>query len=69
MIAGLIEWLTGYEYDYKFYMMHKTDKRFPIYEEIFIYTVFYLDVFILFSSVIFALLFASLGVAWIFGEL
>ena len=69
MIAGLIEWLTGYEYDYKFYMMHKTNKRFPIYEEIFIYTVFYLDVFILFSLFISVLVFGSLGIAWLCGGL
>ena len=69
MIAGLIEWLTGYKYDYKFYAMHQSGAKFPIYEELFIYTVFYLDVFILFSSVISALLFASLGIAWLFGGL
>ena len=39
MIAALIEWLTDYDYDYKFYAMHN-GAEFPIYEEIFIYAVF-----------------------------
>ena len=69
MIAGLIEWLTGYDYDYKFYMMNKTDKKFPIYEEFFVYTVFYLDVFILFSLFISVLVFGSLGIVWLCGGL
>ena len=67
MIAALIEWLTDYEYDYKFYAMHQSGAKFPLYEEIFIYIVFYLDVFILFGSVIFGLTFAALGVAWLCG--
>ena len=68
MIAALIEWLSNYEYDYKFYAM-QYGVRFPIYEVIFIYTVFFLDVFILFSSVVFSLIAASFGVAWICGAL
>ena len=69
MIAALIEYFTDYEYDYKFYAMHQSGAKFPLYEEIFIYIVFYLDVFILFGSVIFGLTFVALGVAWLCGAL
>ena len=69
MIAALIEYFTDYEYDYKFYAMHQSGAKFPLYEEIFIYIVFYLDVFILFASVVFSLIAASFGVAWICGAL
>ena len=69
MIAALIEYFTDYEYDYKFYAMHQSGAKFPLYEEIFIYIVFYLDVFILFGSVIFGLTFAAFCVAWLCGAL
>ena len=69
MIAALIEYFTDYEYDYKFYAMHQIGAKYPLYEEIFIYIVFYLDVFILFGSVIFGLTFAAMGVAWLCGAL
>ena len=69
MIAALIEYFTDYEYDYKFYAMHQIGAKYPLYEEIFIYIVFYLDVFILFGSVISALVFGSLGIAWLCGGL
>ena len=68
MIAALIEWLSDYEYDYKFYAMLR-GVRFPIYEVIFVYTVFFLDVFILFTSAVFGLIAAAFGVAWICGAL
>ena len=69
MIAALIEYFTDYEYDYKFYAMHQIGAKYPLYEEIFIYTVFYLDLFIIFSLFISALIFGSLGIAWICGAL
>ena len=69
MIAALIEYFTDYEYDYKFYAMHQSGAKFPLYEEIFIYIVFYIDLFILFGSVIFGLIFASFGIAWLCGAL
>ena len=69
MIAALIEYFTDYEYEYKFYAMHQIGAKYPLYEEIFIYIVFYLDVFILFGSAIFGLTFAAMGVAWLCGAL
>ena len=69
MIAALIEYFTDYEYDYKFYAMQESGAEFPIYEEIFIYIVFFLDAAILFGSVIFSLIAASFGVAWLCGAL
>jgi len=68
MIAAFIEWISGYEYDYKFYAMQH-GVRFPMYEVIFIYTVFFLDVFILFASILFGLIFAAFSVAWLCGAL
>ena len=65
MIAALIEYFTDYEYEYKFYAMQECGAEFPMYEEIVIYVVFFLDVFILFASVLFALF----GVAWLCGAL
>ena len=50
MIAALIEYFTDYEYDYKFYAMHQIGAKYPLYEEIFIYIVFFLDMLI-FSGV------------------
>ena len=69
MIAALIEYFTDYEYDHKFYAMIDYDAEFPIYEEIFLYVVFFLDAFILFGSVMFGLIAAAFGVAWICGAL
>ena len=69
MIAALIEYFTDYEYDYKFYAMHQSGAKFPLYEEIFIYIVFYIDLLIFFGSIIFGLIAASFGVAWICGAL
>ena len=69
MIAALIEYFTEYEYDYKFYAMHQCGAEFPVYEEIFIYIVFFLDLFIFFGSVMFGLIAAGFGVAWICGAL
>jgi len=69
MIAALIEYFTDYEYDYKFYAMQESGAKFPIYEEIFIYTVFFLDAFILFALIVFAVIFAGFGVAWLCGAL
>ena len=68
MIAALIEYFTEYEYDYKFYAMCD-GAEFPIYEEIFVYTVFVIDLFILLASVVFGTFFFILGIAWIFGAL
>jgi len=68
MIAAFIEWISDYEYDYKFYEMCK-GVSFPIYEEIFLYLVFFVDVFILFASIVSGLYFSCLGVAWICGAL
>ena len=68
MIAALIEWLSDYEYDYKFYAMLRV-VRFPMYEVIFVYTVFFLDVFILFASLVSGLIAAAFGVVWIYGAL
>ena len=59
MIAALIEYFTDYEYDYKFYAMHQSGAKFPLYEEIFIYIVFFVDVFIFFAFVVFGLLAAA----------
>ena len=69
MIAALIEYFTDYEYDYKFYAMQRLNAEFPMYEEIFIYVVFFLDVFILFASFVSGLIAASFGIAWICGAL
>ena len=69
MIAALIEYFTDYEYDYKFYAMHQSGAKFPLYEEIFIYIVFYIDLLIFFGSIIFGLIAAAFGVAWICGAL
>ena len=69
MIAALIEYFTDYEYDYKFYAMHQSGAKFPLYEEIFIYIVFFLDFIIFFGSIIFGLIFASFGIAWLCGAL
>ena len=66
MIAALIEWLTDYDYDYKFYAMHN-GAEFPIYEEIFIYAVFAVDLFIFIASIISGSFFFILGIAWICG--
>ena len=66
MIAALIEYFTDYEYDYKFYAMYN-GAEFPIYEEIFIYSVFVLDLFIFFFSIIFGAFFFILGIAWLCG--
>ena len=68
MIAALIEYFTDYEYDYKFYAMCD-GASFPIYEEIFIYTVFAIDIFILLFSIVFGTFFSILGIAWICGAL
>ena len=68
MIAAFIEWISEYEYDYKFYAMCR-GVSFPTYEVIFLYLVFFLDVFILFSTVISALIFGSFGIAWLCGGL
>ena len=68
MIAALIEYFTNYEYDYKFYAMCD-GAEFPIYEEIFIYSVFALDLFIFLASVVFGTFFSILGIAWICGAL
>ena len=67
MIAALIEYFTDYEYDYKFYAMHQIGSKYPLYEEIFIYIVFFLDLLIFFGLIIFGLTFAALGVAWLCG--
>ena len=69
MIAALIEYFTDYEYDYKFYAMHQIGSKYPLYEEIFIYIVFFLDFIIFFGSIIFGLIAASFGVAWLCGAL
>ena len=69
MIAALIEYFTDYEYDHKFYAMHQIGSKYPVYEEIFIYVVFFLDLFIFFGSVIFGSYFFILGIAWICGAL
>lgn len=69
MIAALIEYFTDYEYDYKFYAMQQSGASFPMYEEIFIYIVFFLDVFILFASFLSSLIAVSFGVAWLCGAL
>ena len=68
MIAAFIEWISDYEYDYKFYAMCD-GADFPMYEVIFIYTVFFLDVFIVFASIVFGFIAASFGIAWICGAL
>ena len=68
MIAALIEYFTNYEYDYKFYAMCD-GAEFPIYEEIYIYSVFALDLFIFLASVVFGTFFSILGIAWICGAL
>ena len=69
MIAALIEYFTDYEYDYTFYAMHQIGSKYPWYEEIFIYIVFFLDFIIFFGSIIFGLIAAAFGVAWICGAL
>ena len=69
MFAALIEYFTDYEYDYKFYAMHQIGSKYPWYEELFIYIVFFLDMLIFFGSIIFGLIAASFSVAWICGAL
>lgn len=66
MIAALIEYFTDYDYDYKFYTMHR-GLEFPLYEKIFIHIVFAIDMFIFFASIVSVLFFAALGIAWICG--
>ena len=69
MFAALIEYFTDYEYDYKFYAMHQIGSKYPWYEELFIYIVFFLDMLIFFGSIIFGLIAASFSVALICGAL
>lgn len=69
MIAALIEYFTDYEYDYKFYAMCELNASFPVYEEIFLFLVFFIDVFILMALVLFGTIFAAFSVAWICGAL
>ena len=66
MIAALIEWLSDYEYDYKFYAMCDGAK-FSFLETLFIYTVFAIDLFILFAFAaltLFVALYAMVIVYW-----
>jgi hypothetical protein len=68
MIGSLIQDYTAYEYDYKFYSMQR-GVRFSFLEAMFIYFVFFIDLFILFGSVITASFFTLLGIVWICGGL
>mgnify|MGYP001282820051 FL=1 len=68
MIAAFIEWISDYEYDYKFHAMCD-GVSFPIYEVIFLYLVFFLDVFILITSSLSVLILTAFSIAWICGAL
>lgn len=68
MIGSLIQDYTAYEYDYKFYSMQR-GVRFSFLEAVFIYVVFFIDLFILFGSAITASFFTLLGIVWICGGL
>ena len=68
MIAALIEYFTEYDYDYKFYAM-VDGAKFSLLETVFIYTVFFLDFFILFASTAFVLYLTLLAIAIVFGAL
>ena len=68
MIGSLIQDYTAYEYDYKFYAMQR-GVRFSFLEAMFIYVVFFIDLFLLFGFVISASFFTLLGIVWICGGL
>ena len=68
MIGSLIQDYTAYKYDYKFYAMQR-GARFSFLETMFIYVVFFIDLFLLFGLVISASFFTLLGIVWICGGL
>jgi len=68
MIGSLIQDYTEYEYDYKFYAMQR-GVRFSLHEVVFIYLVFFIDLFLLFGFVVSASFFSLLGIVWICGGL
>jgi len=68
MIGSLIQDYTAYEYDYKFYAMQR-GVRFSLHEVMFIYLVFFIDLFLLVGFIVSASFFTLLGIVWICGGL
>lgn len=66
MIGSLINRYTRYPYDNKFYRL-VDGAKFSLTEAAFIYSIFFIDLLILFTSIILTLFFAACGIAWIFG--
>jgi hypothetical protein len=68
MIGSLIQDYTAYEYDYKFYAMQR-GVSFSLHEVVFIYLVFFIDLFLLVGFIFSTSFFALLGIVWICGGL
>ena len=66
MIGSLINEYTSYTYDYKFYKLVDGEK-FSFHETLFIYTVFFIDVFLLFFTLVSVLFLSCLMLAWLCG--
>ena len=58
MIGSLINEYTSYEYDSKFYKL-ADGAKFSFHESLFIYTVFFIDVFLLFFTIVSVLFLSS----------
>jgi len=68
MIGSLIQDYTAYEYDYKFYAMQR-GVSFSLHEVVFIYLVFFIDLFLLVGFIVSTSFFTLLGIVWICGGL
>ena len=68
MIGSLIEEYTNYEYDYKFYAM-QNGAKYGFFETVFIYSIFYIDLLLVFGIIIYSLFFLCLGIAYLLGYL
>ncbi len=66
MIGSLIEKYTNYDYDYRFYRL-QDGAKYGFFETLFIYTVFFIDLFLAFAIVVFTLFFLTLSIVYLLG--